>query len=130
MNPAKILVVEDESLLRNLYQRVLAEADFEVVTAKDGQEAEETIRNQEFDMILLDLMLPKKSGIDILKALKSEPPTIPLHKIVLLTNVVDERQLMELKDDHVIGVLNKAEFTPSSLTAKIRQLLWWLVFGF
>jgi len=80
---AKVLLVDDSKFLRMTNERALSRAGFEVSTAADGEEALRVANDQLPDIILLDMMLPKISGPDVLKALKANPATMDIPVIVL-----------------------------------------------
>lgn len=67
----QILVVDDNQDIRALIIRMLEDEDYNIVTAKDGKEALDTIQSQHFDLILLDVMMPGKSGIEVLAEIRS-----------------------------------------------------------
>ena len=71
----KILLVEDDVFVRDIYSRELKKGDYEIVLAEDGQIGIDKATTEQFDLILLDIMLPKKTGIDVLRELRasSEP---------------------------------------------------------
>lgn len=71
----KILLVDDSKFLRLATERALARAGYEVSTATDGENALQIARGKKPDVILLDMLLPKMTGPDVLKALKSDPAT-------------------------------------------------------
>jgi len=79
----KVLLVEDSKFLRIANERVLARAGFEVSTAEDGEEALRLANEKLPDVILLDMMIPKISGPDVLKALKQSPTTRHIPVIVV-----------------------------------------------
>jgi CheY-like chemotaxis protein len=79
----KILLVEDSRAIRLENERVLIEAGYEVICAEDGQSALQLARGQQPDLILLDLMLPKVSGLEVLEFLKSNPGTTQIPVVVL-----------------------------------------------
>jgi CheY-like chemotaxis protein len=79
----KILLVEDSRAIRLENERVLIEAGYEVICAEDGQAALQLARGQQPDLILLDLMLPKVSGLEVLEFLKSNPGTAQIPVVVL-----------------------------------------------
>ena len=81
----RILLVDDEPRVRQLLSYPL-ERDFEVVQAFDGEEALRKFREGEFDLVLLDLMLPKKNGLDVCRELR-ERSTVP---IIMLTAKAEE----------------------------------------
>ena len=80
---AKVLLVDDSKFLRMTNERALCKAGFEVSTAADGEEALRVANDQLPDIILLDMMLPKISGPEVLKALKANPATMHIPVIVL-----------------------------------------------
>jgi CheY-like chemotaxis protein len=94
---AKVLVVDDSKLLRMANERALCKTGFQVITASDGEEALQVANDQLPDIILLDLMLPKISGPDVLKALKTNPATsrIPVIVLTSLSQRNEERLLQE-----------------------------------
>jgi CheY-like chemotaxis protein len=71
----KILLVDDSKFLRLATERALARAGYEVSSATDGANALEMAREKKLDLILLDMLLPKMTGPDVLKALKQDPAT-------------------------------------------------------
>jgi CheY-like chemotaxis protein len=80
---SKVLLVEDSKFLRLASAHVLSKAGYEVSTAADGEQALQVANDKLPDIILLDMMLPKISGPDVLKALKSNPATSEIPVIVL-----------------------------------------------
>jgi len=76
-NPAaevntKVLVVEDEEILRDVLKDRLLEEGWAVDVAEDGEKATEMIKNNKYNVILLDLLLPRKSGFDVLEEIKND----------------------------------------------------------
>lgn len=80
---AKILLVEDSRYLRTASRRFLTEAGFSVVEASDGEEALRQVRESQPDLIILDMLLPKLGGENVLQALRRDPATACLPVIVL-----------------------------------------------
>jgi CheY-like chemotaxis protein len=94
---SKVLLVEDSKFLRMANERALSKAGFQVSTAADGEEALQVANDKLPDIILLDMMLPKISGPDVLRALKSNPATTDIPVIVLtsLSQKNEEKLLNE-----------------------------------
>ena len=94
---SKVLLVEDSKFLRMANERALSKAGFQVSTAADGEEALQAANDKLPDIILLDMMLPKLSGPEVLKALKGNPATMDIPVIVLtsLSQRNEERLLHE-----------------------------------
>jgi CheY-like chemotaxis protein len=80
---AKILIAEDEKLLRRAYADGLTHAGFTVTVAENGEEAVEALRKEIPDLILLDLLMPKMSGYDVLKVIKADPALSKIPTVVL-----------------------------------------------
>jgi CheY-like chemotaxis protein len=97
VNSHKVLLVEDSKFLRMANERALARAGYEVSTAADGEEALKVAYDKLPDIILLDMMLPKISGPEVLKALKANPATMHIPVIVLtsLSQKNEEKLLHE-----------------------------------
>ena len=97
ISKSKVLLVEDSKFLRRANECALCKAGFEVSTAADGEEALRVANDQLPDIILLDMMLPKISGPDVLKALKANPATMDIPVIVLtsLSQMNEEKLLHE-----------------------------------
>ena len=83
VSKSKVLLVEDSKFLRIATGRALSKAGFTVSTAADGEQALQFASEQLPDIIVLDMMLPKLSGQDVLKALKADPATMDIPVIVL-----------------------------------------------
>lgn len=75
---AKILIVDDSLFIQNILSKILKELDHTPFTAKDGDEGLSMIENEEFDVILLDLLMPGKTGFDVLKILQEKNNQIPV----------------------------------------------------
>ena len=122
MNNPKILLVEDDLFLKDIYADTLKNAGFELDIAEDGEQGMNKIKQGGWDLVLLDVLLPKYTGIEIVKKLKEENSQQLYKKIIFLTNMdnADEvRQMNELKIEHII----KSDYTPSAFLAKVRSYL-------
>jgi len=103
----KILLVEDSKFLRLAAERALVRAGYEVITAADGEEAVKKARENLPNLILLDLLLPKVTGTDVLKALKKDPATAGIAVVVL--TAMSQRNEDWLRRDGAFGFLGKSE---------------------
>ena len=122
MNPKKILVVEDEDYLSDLYKEILEDQGYFVETVKDGNDAMVKMRTGGWDLVLLDIILPGMDGIEIMKNLKQKPPLVPNKKVIFLTNLDKDKEMQEaqkLGDDYII----KSTVTPKSLIEKIHKFI-------
>jgi len=105
----KILLVEDSKFLRMATERALARAGYTVRTASDGIEAIESARKEQPDLILLDMLLPKMTGPDVLKALKKDPATAGI-AVVALTGL-SNKNAARLQKDGACAFLEKSELS-------------------
>jgi len=118
----KILLVEDDKFLSEMYITKLTESGFEVEAAFDGEEGLSKADSFRPDLILLDIVLPKKDGFEVLKSLK-EKEELKKILVIALTNLGQKEEVQKGfdlgADDYVI----KAHFTPTEVVAKINRLL-------
>ncbi len=105
---SKVLLVEDSQFLRLANERALSKAGFQVTTAGDGEEALQLANDQLPDIILLDMLIPKISGPDVLKALKKNPATMGIPVIVLSS-------LPQTNEERLLDAGAAAYFEKSSL---------------
>jgi len=103
----KILLVDDSKFLRLATERALSRAGYEVSTANDGERALEIARENKPDVILLDMLLPKMTGPDVLKALKKDPATAGI-AVVVLTGL-SQKNAVRLQQDGACAFLEKSE---------------------
>ena len=122
MNPTKILVVEDDQLLRDLYVENLKNEGYIVDVATDGEEGLLKIKGGGWDLVLLDIILPKLDGIEVMRQLKKLNPLPKKPIILFLTNLdkdSDIKEALTLGD----GYLIKSQLTPDDLLKEIRSYL-------
>ncbi len=105
----KILLVDDSKFLRLATERALARAGYDVCTAGDGERALEIAREKMPDVILLDMLLPKMTGPDVLRALKSDPATAGI-AVVVLTGL-SHKNAVRLQQDGACAFLEKSELS-------------------
>lgn len=119
---SKILLIEDDQLIRELYERQLNKAGFETTAIASGSEGLKAFENGIFDLVLLDIMLPDLSGIEILKEINNKNLT---HKapIVLLTNLANDSVIKDGMKLGIVGYLIKAQITPKDLIAEVNRFL-------
>jgi two-component system, NarL family, invasion response regulator UvrY len=116
----KILIVDDHAIVRKGLMQIIAETeDIDVAgEAETGMEALKMVRESEWDIVLLDLSLPDKHGVDILKQIKSEYPKLPI--LVLSSYPEDQYALRTIKAG-ASGYLSK-QSAPAQLVTAIRQV--------
>ncbi|MEK7594018.1 MAG: response regulator [Patescibacteria group bacterium] len=111
-----VLCIEDEHFISELYTRALSKHGYQVTTRSDGQEALKEAQTNNYDIILLDLMIPNLSGIEILRALRDPARVPPLKsKIIITTNLEQREDVRADIESQADGYLVKAELTPYQL---------------
>jgi DNA-binding NarL/FixJ family response regulator len=117
----RVVIVDDHPVVREGLKRIIAESNELSVTAEasDGEEALQTIRNHPCDIVLLDISLPKKSGLEVLKHLRTEQPRLPV--LILSMHSEDEYAVRMLRAG-ASGYLTK-ESTPTNLVTAIRKVV-------
>ena len=115
----KILVVEDEKPLLMAIKSKLEIEGYEVVFAEDGEKGEELIKTEKPDLLLLDILLPKKDGFEILEDLKKEKIVLP---IIIISNSGQPVEIERAKNLGVLDFLIKANFSPAEVLEKVEQV--------
>jgi DNA-binding response OmpR family regulator len=118
----RVLLVEDDRFLRRACEASLQQRGFEVRTATDGEEGLALATSQRFDIILLDLLMPKKPGIEVLAALKSNESTARIPVLILSNSSRDEdkRRAVELGAN---GYYVKANLSLKTLGDEVARLV-------
>lgn len=124
MNPQskKILLVEDEDFIRELYVRQLTKEGFLVKSAIDGQSGLNMLKSEPFDLLLLDIMLPGMNGLQLLREFKTQNPNSPMITI-LLTNLGQEAVIKEGFELGAQAYLIKASYTPDQVVNEVKNAL-------
>jgi DNA-binding response OmpR family regulator len=119
----KVLCIEDEHFIGELYARALTKAGYDVTVINDGEEGLLAAQTDQYDIILLDLMVPSVTGIEILNKLRDASKTPALHaKIIVTTNLEQRDEVKATIENQADGYLVKAEITPNELAAFLRNL--------
>lgn len=119
----KILIVDDDEYIRDLYKEVLEELNYKVDLASDGEQGYTKIISNQYDLVLLDVMMPKIDGIGVLRKVASLTEKLKVGKIVLLTNLEHDPIIQEGISLGAKGYLIKADMTPDVLIQKVAGLL-------
>lgn len=122
-SPKKVVfIVEDDPVLLKMYTEKFSFEGFDVLNARDGEEALKIATTQKVDAILLDIMLPRMSGTDFLEKLRKTPQgkEIP---VVALTNLADDEERQRAMKLGVVQYLIKAMQTPEEVVATVKKYL-------
>lgn len=117
----RILCVEDEHFITELYTRALTKAGYQVTNVADGDKGLKLARSNDFDIILLDIMIPQMLGVDILHILRKEIPNFKA-RIIITTNLEQDEKTRQAIEQEADGYLIKAEITPKQLVEFLDSL--------
>lgn len=122
-NGIKVLCIEDEHFISELYTRSLTKAGYQVTNIVDGLEGLKAAQTDQFDIILLDIMIPNLKGTEILKILCDKSQTPNLHaKVILTTNLDQGKDGRAHIEKYADGYIIKADITPKELVAYLQSL--------
>lgn len=119
---AKLLLVEDDSLLIRLYQKRFTKDGHEVVSARDGEEGLVLIEREQPDLVLLDVMMPKLSGLEMLERIKANPATRSV-PVIILSNVSGETEQERALELGAVAYIVKSANDPGRVAAKVNEIL-------
>lgn len=119
---AKILVVEDDPLMSRMYQKIFTFEGYEVEMASDGQEGLDKAREVKPTLMLLDVMMPKLNGLQVLEKLKSDPETKAI-PVVMLTNLAGEQDAESALTKGAIKYIIKSEHDPKEVADMVKEIL-------
>jgi two-component system chemotaxis response regulator CheY len=119
----KILLVEDDVYIRKLYGEVLQDAGFQVDMAEDGILGLDKIKKGGYDLILLDVVMPKMDGLGVLERLEQNPPIQKNGPIILLSNLAKDPITQGDLGKGAAGYIVKSDVTPDQLIEDVRKYL-------
>jgi len=118
----KILFIEDAMALQKTFGDILRKESYEIISALDGEEGLKLAKTEKPDLILLDLILPKVNGFEVLRRLKEDPETKKI-PIIVLTNLEDIEDINKALELGVTTYLVKASYSPEEVLEKIKENL-------
>lgn len=122
MESKKILIIEDDLTLRKVLSEFLETEGFLVKTASDGEEGVNLINSSDFDVVLLDIILPKKNGFEVLKEIRDnkEKSKVPF---ILLTNLGSLDDIEKALELGATTYLVKGDYQIKEVVEKIKEVL-------
>lgn len=118
----KVLVAEDDAFLSKAYAAKLKKEKFEVILASDGDEVLNKIKAESPDIVLLDIVMPKKNGFDVLYEIKQGQKTKEI-PVVILSNLGQEEDIKRGKDLGADDYLIKSNIAIGDIVSKIKQVM-------
>lgn len=119
---AKILIIEDDPLMRRLYQKIFAFEKYEVDMAEDGEEGIDKARSGKPTLILLDIMMPKMNGLQVLDKLKADPDLKKI-PVVMLTNLAGQKDAETALSKGAVKYIVKSEYDPKQVADMVKGVL-------
>jgi len=119
---AKIFIVEDDPLISRMYQKIFTFEKFEVEVAANGEEALSKVGTANPTLILLDVMMPKMNGLQVLEKLKADEKTknIP---VVMLTNLAGQQDAETALAKGAVKYIIKSEYEPKQVVEMVKEVL-------
>ncbi len=118
----KVCIIDDDPDLREIYMRKFHEQGFDVVLGSDGEEGLKVIRTEKPDVILLDLQMPVKTGVEVLRELHQDPELMKI-PIIVLTNIDNEDAYKQVGKFETSFYLVKSLTTPQKAVDYVREIL-------
>lgn len=119
---AKILIVEDDPLMSRMYQKIFSFEGYQLDIAGDGEEGLEKIRTQKPNLILLDVMMPKMNGFQVLEKIKADPETKKI-PVIMLTNLAGQADAEKAITMGAVKYIVKSEYEPKQVTNMVKEIL-------
>jgi CheY-like chemotaxis protein len=120
--PRRILLVEDDRFLRKAAETTLKQQGYTVITAADGEEALRVARSAPPDLILLDVIMPKLNGFQVLDALKKDP-TMAHIPVIILSNLGQDRDVQQAMEAGATAYFIKADLSLQALVQRVGETL-------
>lgn len=122
-NPKKkILIVEDDQLMHNVLKDTLTNEGFEVLSSTDGASGLEAALRNRPDIIMLDMLLPKKFGVGVIREIKIQQPDL-INRIIVMTNAAESQYLAEAMEAGVTTYVIKGEHDLKDMVKKVKEKL-------
>lgn len=118
----KILVVEDDVILRDILASKLSKEGFETLSAEDGEQALALLRSAKPDLVLLDILIPKKTGIEVLTEMRADPALREI-RVIAISNSGDQAEIKQVQALGVQDFLVKAIFDSGDVVQKVEEAL-------
>jgi CheY-like chemotaxis protein len=119
----KVMVVDDDLYIRELYEEVLKDEGYTVDSASNGEEALNKLKMGGYDLVLLDIMMPKLDGLGVMDALNRTPPPVKNGPVILLTNLDHDPLIKDAMSKGAAAFIIKADITPADLLGQVKKYL-------
>lgn len=119
---AKVLIVEDDVFMARMYLKIFTHDNFEVEIASNGEEGISKAKNNKPDIILLDIMMPKMNGFQMLEAIMADEQlkNVP---VVMLTNLAGDQDIEEARKKGAADYIVKSNYTPRQIIDMVKRII-------
>jgi two-component system response regulator ResD len=121
-NKKALLIIEDDIFVRELVSMKLREAKYKVTESSDGQDGLNKLLAGEYNIVLLDLMVPNKTGLEILTEFRDKKSSNHNPKIIVMSNLTEQDKITECIKLGAIDYIVKSHYSPTEIVAKINNL--------
>lgn len=118
----KILFIEDEAILQKALRDILDQEEYQIIEALNGEVGLNLAKNEKLDLILLDFVLPKMHGLEILEQIKKDPNTKDI-PIIILTNLESTKDVEKALELGATTYLVKANYSLEEIAIKIKEII-------
>jgi DNA-binding response OmpR family regulator len=122
-NKKSILLIEDDIFLRELVSIKLKEAKYNVIEVSDGEEGLKKLLSESYDLVLLDIMLPLKTGFEVLEDFQAKKDKGFTPKIIILSNLNEQSKINKCLKLGAVDYIIKAHYSPTEIVSKINELI-------
>lgn len=119
---ARVLIIEDDQLIQRMYDKIFTFEKYEVITASDGEEGLEKARTTNPTIILLDVMMPKMNGMEVLEKLKLDPATKSI-PVIMLSNLAGENDVETALSKGAVKYIIKSEYDPKEVADMVEEVI-------
>lgn len=119
---ARVLIIEDDQLIQRMYDKIFTFEKYEVITASDGEEGLEKARTTNPTIILLDVMMPKMNGMEVLEKLKQDPATKSI-PVIMLSNLAGENDVETALSKGAVKYIIKSEYDPKEVADMVDEVI-------
>ncbi len=118
-----LLLVEDDPFISEIYIKKFESSGFEVASALTGKDALKKARENQYDLIMLDMVIPELSGLEVLRELRTNRDYSPELKVVIFSNLSGPQERQEAIEAGASGFISKTDFTPSEVVVEVKRYL-------
>lgn len=119
---AKVLIIEDDQLIQRMYEKIFTFEKFDVVLASNGEEGLELVRSVKPTIVLLDIMMPKMNGIEVLEKLKMDPETRAI-PVIMLSNLAGDNDVETALSKGAVKYIIKSEHDPKQVADMVKEVI-------